>query len=72
MPYDKKRMVDYVYLANPQKIRLGDKRVVEALGKENSWLNIEAGDEYKPAELVDVLFVPDLTKNIFSVTVVAN
>ena len=71
MPYDKKMMVDYVHLANLQKIRLGDKRVVEALEKGKSWLDIEPGDEYKPAEFVDVLFVPDLAKNIFSVTVVA-
>ena len=71
MSYDKEMMEDYVHFANPQKVRLGDNREVQALGKGNIWLNIKAGDKYKPVRLVDVLHVPDLAKNLFSVSVVA-
>ncbi|CAB3993668.1 gag-pol poly [Paramuricea clavata] len=71
MSYDKEMMVDYVHFVNPQRVRLGDKRVVEALGKGTVWLKIKAENDYKPARLVDVLYVPDLAKNLFSVSVVA-
>ena len=64
-------MVDYVHFENPEKVRLGDNRVVQALGKGNIWLDIKDENDYNPARLVDVLYVPDLAKNLFSVSVAA-
>ena len=71
MSYDKEMMVDYVQFDDPQKVRLGDNRVVQAFGKGNIWLDIKAGKDYQPARLVDVLYVPDLAKNLFSVSAAA-
>ena len=71
MSYDKEMMVDYVHFTNSQKVRLGDNRVVQALGKGNIWLNIKRGNVFQPTRLVDVLYVPDLAKNLFSASVVA-
>ena len=68
MSYDKEMMVDYVHFENPQKVRLGDNRVVQALGKGNIWLDIKDENDYNPARLVDVLYVPDLAKNLFSLS----
>ena len=64
-------MVDYVHFENPQKVRLGDNRVVQARGKGNIWLDIKDENDYNPARLVDVLYVPDLAKNLFSVSAAA-
>ena len=71
MSYDKEMMVDYVHFENPQKVRLGVNRVVQALGKGNIWLDIKDENDYNPARLVDVLYVPDLSKNLFSVSAAA-
>ena len=71
MSYDKEMMVDYVHFENPQKVGLGDNRVVQALGKGNIWLDIKDENDYNPARLVDVLYVPDLAKNLFSVNAAA-
>ena len=68
--YDNEMMVD-VHFENPQKVRLGDNRVVQALGGENIWLDIKDKNDYNPARLVDVLYVPDLAKNLFSVSAAA-
>ena len=50
---------------------MGDNRVVQALGKGNIWLDIKDENDYNPATLVDVLYVPDLAKNLFSVSAAA-
>ena len=54
----------------PEKVYLGDNRTVEAHGKGTVWLKVKSVDGYKPAELSDVLFVPNLAKNLFSVSAV--
>eukprot|EP00794_Sanderia_malayensis_P016446 gene16446-18078_t len=48
----------------------GNNRLVEAEGKGTIWIKLKVGDEYKPAELSDVLYVPILNKNLFSVSTV--
>ena len=63
-------MQNYVQFASPENVRLGDNRTVEAYGKGTVWMKIEAGDVYKPAELSEVLYVPSLNKNLFSVSAV--
>ena len=68
MSDDKEMMVDYVHFENPQKVCLGDNRVVQAFGKGNIWLDVKTGNECKPARLVDVLYVPDLARSLFSVS----
>ena len=64
-------MVDYVHFEKPQKIRFGDNRVVQELGKGNVWLDIKDENDYNPARLVDVLYFLDLAKNLFSVSAAA-
>eukprot|EP00794_Sanderia_malayensis_P005845 gene5845-6544_t len=70
MSSNKEWMQDYAKLAIPEKIRLGDNRLVEAEGKGTVWIKLKVGDKYKPAELSDVLYVPSLNKNLFSVSTV--
>ena len=41
MSYGKQMMVDYVHFENPQKVCLGDNRVVQAFGKGNIWLDLK-------------------------------
>ena len=71
MPCRKDWMENYRDFPVPEKVRLGDNRTVDAHGKGSVWLKIEAGGEYKPAELSEVLYVPDLAKNLFSVSAVS-
>ena len=61
----KEMMVDYVHFENPQKARLGDNRVVQALGKGNIWLDIKDENDYNPARLVDVSVCSRLSKESF-------
>ncbi|MCP4923004.1 MAG: hypothetical protein GY915_03105, partial [bacterium] len=65
-------MENYKEFSVPEKVRLGDNHTVEALGKGSVWLSVMADGKYKPAELRDVLFVPALAKNLFSVRAVVD
>ena len=70
MSHQKDSMEDYVEFATPEKVRLGDNRVIEALGKGSVWVQVKVEENYKRAKLQDVLYVPDLAKNLFSVSAV--
>ena len=63
-------MQNYSEFPIPEKVRLGDNRTVEAFGTGNVWLKVKCGDAYTPAELSNVLYVPSLAKNLFSVSAV--
>ena len=63
-------MQNYSEFPNPEKVRLGDTRTVEAFGKGTVWLKVKCGDVYTPAELSNVLYAPSSAKNLFSVSVV--
>lgn len=60
-------MSDYCAFSIPQKIKLGDNRTLDAVGKGSIDLNINVEGCFKLCTLVDVLYVPELKKNLFSV-----
>ena len=70
MSCQKDCMQNYTDFPIPEKVYLGDNRTVEAHGKGTVWLKVKSVDGYKPAELSDVLYVPNLAKNLFSVSAV--
>ena len=45
--HQKDSMEDYVEFDTPEKVRLGDNRVIEALGKGSVWLQVKIGGNYK-------------------------
>ena len=71
MSHHKVVMVDYVEFSSPGKVRSGDNRVVEAPGKGNVLVNVKVGGCYEPVQLLNVLYVPDLAKNLLSTSVIA-
>eukprot|EP00794_Sanderia_malayensis_P011679 gene11679-12889_t len=72
MSCNKNWMKNYNEFSVPEKVRLGDNRTVEALGKGTVWLRVMADGKYKPVEMSDVLYVPSLVKNLFSVRAVVD
>eukprot|EP00794_Sanderia_malayensis_P006182 gene6182-6896_t len=72
MSCNKNWMKNYNEFSVPEKVRLGDNRTVEALGKGTVWLRVMADGQYKPVEMSDVLYVPSLVKNLFSVRAVVD
>eukprot|EP00794_Sanderia_malayensis_P000826 gene826-122_t len=72
MSCNKNWMKNYNEFSVPEKVRLGDNRTVEALGKGTVWLRVMADGQYKPVEMSDVLYVPSLIKNLFSVRAVVD
>eukprot|EP00794_Sanderia_malayensis_P006744 gene6744-7504_t len=72
MSCNKNWMKNYNEFSVPEKVRLGDNRTVEALGKGTVWLGVMAEGQYKPVELSVVLYVPSLAKNLFSVRAVVD
>jgi len=49
---------------------MGNNYEIKAYRKGNIWIEVKANGVYNPAELVDVLYVPDLGKNLLSVSAV--
>ena len=68
MTYQKELLVNYRQFHNPQRVGLGDGRSVEALGVGN--VNLEMifkVSESKHMTMFNVLYVPNLAANLFSV-----
>ena len=66
-------MTNYRTFDTPEKVGLGDGRVVEALGVGNVQLKMFFKvSDFKLAVLYDVLYVPKLTCNLFSVRAAAS
>ena len=63
-------MVHYQEFASPELVRMGNNYEIKAYGKGNIWIEVKANGVYKPAALVDVLYVPALGKNLLSVSAV--
>eukprot|EP00794_Sanderia_malayensis_P017160 gene17160-18882_t len=70
MANDKNIMDKYCKFSSPEVVRLGDNREVNAYGKGSVWIKIKAEKSYKLAELIGVLYVPSLGKNLFSVSAI--
>ena len=70
MTNSKDSMVHYQEFSSPEIVRMGNNYEIKAYGKGNIWIEVNANGVYNPAELVDVLYVPALGKNLFSVSAV--
>ena len=66
---DENAFTEYVRLKQPQEISLGDGHIVKATGKGTVLLKIAIGqNQIQRCELKDVLFVPELSYNLLSVS----
>ena len=73
MTHQKEFLLDYREFATPEKVGVGDGRVVEALGIGNVRLKMQFRvSESKKATLHNVLYVPQLACNLFSVRAAAS
>ena len=55
-------------LEKPEMVEVGDGKFVEAEGKGSVKLSVNAGHSTKSCKLHDVLYIPDLSFNLFSVS----
>ena len=68
MTKEKHVLINFQEFEDPENVALGDGRVVKALGSGRVQMNmLFPGTEAKKAVLHDVLYVPKLTCNLFSV-----
>ena len=66
---DSNAFSEYSTLKQPQEISLGDGHIVKATGKGTVLLKIAIGkSQFQKCELKGVLFVPELSYNLFSVS----
>ena len=72
MCYQKDLFVEYVELQRPQKVTLGDGRILEAVGRGTVSVVLKLpGGETKSRKLCDTLHVPSLSFNLVSVSKVS-
>jgi hypothetical protein len=72
MTWENTYISDFRELSPPQKVGLGDGRTVDAVGIGKIRMNMELDDQkMKSAVLYDVLYVPRLSCNLFSVKAAA-
>jgi hypothetical protein len=68
MTKEKDVFINYQQFDEPESVALGDGCVVQALGSDNVHVNMcLPGGKLKKAVLANVLYVPKLTSNLFSV-----
>ena len=70
MMAQKELIKNYVNFSKPKQVRLGDGRVVVALGSGDFDLMHYVNGEIRTATMTNVLFVPRLVANLFSVKAV--
>ena len=68
MSNDEEIMESHEKFLTPEIFRLGDNREVKAHGKGTIVLKINALGKWNNSSLTDVLYVPSLAKNLFSVS----
>jgi hypothetical protein len=72
MTWEKELLGDFKKLDPPQKVGLGDGHVVDAVGTGKVRMTMDLGSKYlKSAVLYEVLYVPKLACNLFSVKAAA-
>ena len=68
MTWDKEVYVTYIAMDDMSSVRLGDGRTVKAVGRGSVKLRVKGNhDAERVIQLTSVLFVPDLSCNLFSV-----
>ena len=68
MTSEKDLIVDYVQNPQPSEIFLGDNRMIRALGEGKVSLEFYDGSNVLTMELYNVLYVPEIAKNLVSVS----
>ena len=68
MTFEKDLIVDFMKYEQPSKIYLGDNRVIEAYGQGKVRLSCYDESDAVQLTLNKVLYVPDLSKNLLSVS----
>ncbi|XP_065063359.1 uncharacterized protein LOC135689926 [Rhopilema esculentum] len=63
-------MVNFREFSVPENVCLGDERVVFEQGTGSVWVKVKVEGKWKPVELAEVLFVPDLAKNLLSISAI--
>ena len=67
MTYEKDQLFNYVEFKQPCTVNLGDDRSISAYGKGTYRIVADLGDRVQNISLRDVLYLPDLEKNLLSV-----
>ena len=67
MTCERDRLREYVAFDKPCIVHLGDNRLILAFGKGAYHIVSDLGDHHLPIVLRDVLYLPDLDKNLLSV-----
>ena len=67
MTYEKDQLFNYVEFKQPCTVNLGDDRSILAYGKGTYRIVADLGDRVQNISLRDVLYLPDLEKNLLSV-----
>ena len=67
MTFERLRLTDFVMFEQPCKVNLGDNRSILAYGKGTYNLVADLNGHNQNIGLREVLFIPDLGKNLLSV-----
>ena len=67
MTFEKNQLSDYVAFKQPCAVNLGDNRSILAYGKGTYHIVADHGDRVQNISLRDVLYLPELEKNLLSV-----
>ena len=67
MTFEKNRLTDYIEFKQPCKVNLGDNRTILAYGKGTFSLVADLNGQSQNIGLREVLFLPELEKNLLSV-----
>ena len=67
MTFAKECLADYVEFKQPCVVNLGDNRSILAYGKGTYHVTAELDGHVQPISLRDVLYLPELDKNLLSV-----
>ena len=72
MTYDRDSLSDFIEFEQPSKVILGDNRTILAFGKGTYRLTTDIGGQPQKIALNDVLYLPDLGRNLLSVRALTN
>ena len=72
MTHDRNSLSDFVEFKQPCNIILGDNRTIHAFGKGTHRLTTDIDGEPQKIALYDVLYLPDLRRNLLSVHAMTN
>ena len=72
MVFDRGSFTNYEAFKDPIPIQLGNDTTIQAEGKGSIKMNLDINNEQKEGILTQVLYIPEIRKNLFSVGKVIN